>query len=178
MLARRAAVAGDAEWMSLRSPLNHRRGLSVFVGQPQVPLYDRVAERALRGLVIGGRLSSGSDGETGARFTAPMYSVVATLKTNGIDVQRWLEGVASGLRETCRPSARRSVAMASMVHERGTQSRPDVARTTFDVGCRYRGRDFATGGMALLRALVAAQPPCPCKGVLPVPRPVQARRRP
>ena len=37
------------------------------------------------------RLSFGSDSETGARFTALMYSVVATLKTNGIDVRRWLE---------------------------------------------------------------------------------------
>ena len=44
-----------------------------------------------RGPVIGRRLSFDSDGETGARFTAPLYSVVATLKTNGIDVRRWLE---------------------------------------------------------------------------------------
>ncbi len=48
-------------------------------------------ERALRDPVIGRRLSFGSDGETGARFTALLYSVVATLKTNGIDVRRWLE---------------------------------------------------------------------------------------
>ena len=52
---------------------------------------DNAAERALRGPVIGRRLSFGSDSETGARFTALMYSVVATLKTNGIDVRRWLE---------------------------------------------------------------------------------------
>ena len=52
---------------------------------------NNAAERALRGPVIGRRLSFGSDGETGARFTALLYSVVATLKTNGIDVRRWLE---------------------------------------------------------------------------------------
>ena len=46
---------------------------------------------ASKGPVIGRRLSFGSDGETGARFTALLYSVVATLKTNGIDVRRWLE---------------------------------------------------------------------------------------
>ena len=51
---------------------------------------DNAAERALRGPVIGRRLSFGSDSETGARFTALMYSVVATLKINRVDVRRWL----------------------------------------------------------------------------------------
>ena len=52
---------------------------------------DNRAERALRSAVIGRRLSFGSDSETGAQFTAMMYSVVGTLEMNGIDVRRWLE---------------------------------------------------------------------------------------
>ena len=68
------------------------------------------AERALRGPVIGRRLSFGSDSEDGARFTAIMYSVVGTLSMNGIDVLRWLEAwlterarrTAAGRRTTCR----------------------------------------------------------------------------
>ena len=75
----------------LRSLLNHREGLCVFVGKPQVPMDNNKAERALRGPVIGRRLSFGSDSEDGARFTAIMYSVVGTLSMNGIDVLRWLE---------------------------------------------------------------------------------------
>ncbi len=86
-----ALPAGARETKALRSLLNHRDGLSVFVDKPQVPMDNNAAERALRGPVIGRRLSFGSDSETGARFTALMYSVVATLKTNGIDVRRWLE---------------------------------------------------------------------------------------
>ena len=86
-----ALPAGAREIRALRSLLNHRSGLSVFVDRPQVPMDNNAAERALRGPVIGRRLSFGSDSETGARFTALMYSVVATLKTNGIDVRRWLE---------------------------------------------------------------------------------------
>ena len=86
-----ALPAGAREARALRSLLNHRSGLSVFVDEPQVPMDNNAAERALRGPVIGRRLSFGSDSETGARFTALMYSVVATLKTNGIDVRRWLE---------------------------------------------------------------------------------------
>ena len=87
-----AALPADArENKALASLLNHRSGLTVFVDKPEVPMDNNAAERALRGSVIGRRLSFGSDSETGARFTALMYSVVATLKTNGIDVRRWLE---------------------------------------------------------------------------------------
>ena len=37
--------------------------------------------------------------------------------------------------------------------------RPDGARMTADVECRYYGRDFTAEEMALLRALIAADPP-------------------
>ena len=79
------------EGKALRSLVNHREGLSVFIDRPQVPLDNNLAERVLRGPVIGRRLSFGSDSENGARFTALMYSVVGTLTLNGIDVLRWLQ---------------------------------------------------------------------------------------
>ena len=75
----------------LRSLVNHRDGLSVFVDRPYVPPDNNRAELALRSAVIGRRLSFGSDSERGAKFTAMMYSVVGTLVMNGIDVRRWLE---------------------------------------------------------------------------------------
>ncbi len=82
--------SGAREGKALRSLVNHREGLSVFVDRPRVPLDNNLAERLLRCPVIARRLSFGSDSETGARFTALMYSVVGTLRLNGIDVQRWL----------------------------------------------------------------------------------------
>ena len=75
---------------ALRSLVNHREGLSVFVDRPQVPMDNNKAELALRSAVIGRHLSFGSDSERGARFTAVMYSVAGTLSMNGIDVRRWL----------------------------------------------------------------------------------------
>lgn len=51
---------------------------------------DNTGEREIRSAVIGRRLSFGSDSETGAGFTAMMYSVARTLEMNGIDVRRWL----------------------------------------------------------------------------------------
>ena len=79
------------EGKALCSLVNHRDGLCVFVDRAQVPMDNNLAERVLRGPVLGRRLSLGSDSETGARFTAMMYSVVGTLSLNGIDVLRWLQ---------------------------------------------------------------------------------------
>jgi len=80
----------DRQAAPLRSLLNHREGLSVFADTPRVPMDNNLAERTLRGAVIGRRLSFGSDSEDGARLTALMYSVVETLAVNGFDVRRWL----------------------------------------------------------------------------------------
>ena len=46
------------EGKALRSLVNHREGLCVFVDRPQVPLDNNLAERVLRGPVIGRRLSA------------------------------------------------------------------------------------------------------------------------
>ena len=79
------------EGKALRSLLNHREGLCVFVDHPQTPMDNNLAERILRAPAIGRGLSFGSDSRDGAEFTAIMYSVVGTLSMNGIDVLRWLE---------------------------------------------------------------------------------------
>ena len=79
------------EARALRSLLNHREGLCVFVDKPQVPMDNNEAERILRAPAVGRGLSHGSGSEDGAWFTALMYSVVGTLSMNCIDVLRWLE---------------------------------------------------------------------------------------
>ena len=86
-----ALPAQAPEGKALRSLFYHREGLSVFLERPSVPMDNNASERALRGPVIGRRLSFGSDSEAGARFTAMMYSVLGTLSLNGIDTLRWLE---------------------------------------------------------------------------------------
>ena len=90
------------EARALRSLLNHREGLCVFVDKPQVPMDNNFAERILRGPAIGRGLSFGSDSEDGARLTAIMYSVVGTLSMNGIDVLRWLEAWLTACAENGR----------------------------------------------------------------------------
>ncbi len=90
------------EGKALRSLVNHRGGLCVFVDRPHVPMDNNAGERAIRGPAIGRGLSFGSDSESGARLTAIMYSVVGTLSMNGIDVLRWLEAWL----ETCAENGR------------------------------------------------------------------------
>ena len=46
-----------------------------------------------------------------------------------------------------------------MVDERGAQARTHGAGVTGAIECRYYGRDFSAGEMALLRALIAGPPP-------------------
>ena len=46
-----------------------------------------------------------------------------------------------------------------MVDERGAQAQTHGAGVTGAIGCRYYGRDFTAGEMALLRALTAGPPP-------------------
>ena len=87
-----AGLPEDArEGRALRSLVNHREGLTVFLERPRAPMDNNLAERMLRGPVIGRRLSFGSDSEGGAKLAALMYSVVGTLNLNRIDVPRWLD---------------------------------------------------------------------------------------
>ena len=68
---------------------------------------NNLAERLLRGPVIGRRLSFGSDSETGAKLAALMYSVVGTLNLNGIDVPRWLDAWLDAWLAACAHNAGR-----------------------------------------------------------------------
>ena len=90
------------EGKALRSLVNHRGGLCVFLDRPQVPMDNNAAELAIRGPAIGRQLSFGSDSEDGAKFTATMYSVLGTLSMNGIDVLRWLEAWLTACAENGR----------------------------------------------------------------------------
>ena len=80
----------DRRSKPLRALGKHREGLSVFVAHPAVPMDNNLSERMLRGAAIGRKLSFGSDSKDGAAFTAMMYSVVATLRRNNLDVRQWL----------------------------------------------------------------------------------------
>ena len=96
--------SGTERWLSspdprlkpLRSLLQHREGLGVFLRRPEVPLDNNAAERALRRPVVGRKLSYGSHSREGAQLQAMLLSVFGTLSMGGIDLKGWLEGFLDG----------------------------------------------------------------------------------
>ena len=86
-----AALPADApQGKPLRALLRHRKGLTVFLDTPAVPLDNNAAERALRGAAIGRKLSFGSHSETGAELAGQLYPVFGTLALAGLRPCPWL----------------------------------------------------------------------------------------
>ena len=144
---------------ALRSLLNHREGLSVFVDRPQVPLDNNRAERLLRGPAI--RATAVVRFRQRGRRQVHGDHVLG----GGHALDEWhrhpeLAGhVARSVRGERSQTTGRPVAVAAMVDERGAQARTHGAGVTGAIECRYYGRDFTAGEMALLRALIAGPPP-------------------
>lgn len=74
----------------LQSLKAHWPGLTVFVDFPWVPMDNNVAERDVRGPVVGRKNFYGSGAQWSGELAAAMYSVLATLKLWGINARTWL----------------------------------------------------------------------------------------
>ena len=61
-----------------------------FLDDPRIPLDNGVAERILRGVVLGRNVYHGSRSETGTRVAALFYSLIESCKMAGIDAQAYL----------------------------------------------------------------------------------------
>ena len=108
--------------------------------------------------MIGRRLSFGSDSETGARFTALMYSVVGTLNLNGIDVPRWLGAWLAACADNGGRPPDDLAPWLPWSMDDAHRARTGGADMTDTIECRYHGRDFTVDEMALLRELIAGPP--------------------
>ena len=75
---------------ALRALVREREGLSVFVDEPATPMDNNASERALRAPAISRKVSFGSHSETGARLSAVLFSLFATLALAGINRHHWL----------------------------------------------------------------------------------------
>lgn len=66
-------------------------GLTVFLDNPEVPLDNNAAERALRGVVIGRKNHYGSHSKRGTEVAAIFYTLMETAKLSGIDPRTYLK---------------------------------------------------------------------------------------
>ena len=86
----RRVPEGSPKSAPLRALVREREGLSVFVDEPATPMDNNASERALRAPAISRKVSFGSHSETGARLSAVLFSLFATLALAGINRHHWL----------------------------------------------------------------------------------------
>jgi len=73
----------------LESLNRHWKGLTTFVENPDIPMDNNSAERALRGGVVGRKNYYGSGSQSSAELAAIMFTVIQTLLIWGINPQKW-----------------------------------------------------------------------------------------
>lgn len=99
----RAVVAKIKAWCDAQRPLpgmkfakgvrylkNQWRPLTLFLDDPEIPLTNNEAERAVRGPVRGRKVHHGSHSERGARVAALLYSLMETCRLLGVNPTDWL----------------------------------------------------------------------------------------
>jgi transposase len=74
----------------MASMKEHWEGLTVFVGEPTVPMDNNQAERTLRKALLGRKNYQGSGAEWSGKLAAAMFSLLATLKKWKINPRKWL----------------------------------------------------------------------------------------
>jgi transposase len=75
----------------IKSMRHHWAGLTLFIHDPEIPLDNNLAERALRTPVVGRKNFYGNHSDRAAEATAIFYSVIATCKLHKIDPRKFLK---------------------------------------------------------------------------------------
>jgi transposase len=74
----------------LKSLNKHWNGLTIFVDRPEIPMDNNIAERGLRGSVVGRKNYYGSGAVWSAELAAALFTLFKTLKLWKINVHTWL----------------------------------------------------------------------------------------
>lgn len=74
----------------LKSLMKHWSGLTIFVDYPNIPMDNNIAERGLRGSVVGRKNYYGSGATWSAELAAALFTLFKTLKLWKINVHTWL----------------------------------------------------------------------------------------
>jgi len=82
-----------------QSLLNHWHGLTLFVGNPQVPLDNNVAENTIRAPVTGRKNYYGSGSVWSAHLAGALFSILKTLVLWQINPRHWLTAYLSACAE-------------------------------------------------------------------------------
>lgn len=75
----------------VKSMREHWKGLTLFVKDPDIPLDNNLAERALRTPVVGRKNFYGNHSDRAAKATAIFYSILGTCHLHKVDPQKFLK---------------------------------------------------------------------------------------
>ncbi|MDE0102322.1 MAG: transposase [Bryobacterales bacterium] len=81
----------NAKGKALAAQVRLEGTLTTFVDDPSVPMDNNASERAVRGPVIARKLSFWSGGPTGAETAASLFSVLETVRMNGLNPYTWMQ---------------------------------------------------------------------------------------
>jgi transposase len=85
----------------LESMTLHWSGLTVFVNSAWVDMDNNMAERDIRGPVVGRKNFYGSGSEGSAELAATMYGTLATMKLWGLNARTWLAQYLQACADNC-----------------------------------------------------------------------------
>ncbi|MBK8201184.1 MAG: transposase [Bdellovibrionales bacterium] len=77
--------------------LENYEGLTLFLGQPDVPIDNNAQERLLRSHVVGRKTWYGTHSERGAETAAILFSLVETCKLNGVNPRQYFASLTKDL---------------------------------------------------------------------------------
>jgi transposase len=70
---------------------NHWKGLTLFVDCPEIPMDNNLAERGLRGPVVGRKNFYGNHSDRACKATAIFYSILSTCKLHKVSPKKFLK---------------------------------------------------------------------------------------
>jgi transposase len=74
----------------MKSLIKHWDGLTIFIDNPQIPMHNNEAERALRSVAVARNNFYGSQNEWSGKFNAICLSILHTAVNNKIDAKKYL----------------------------------------------------------------------------------------
>ncbi len=83
-------LLSNVKFKVLTSLQNHWKGLSVFVGNPEVPMDNNNGERSIRNPVTGRKNFYGSGSLWSSQLAAIMFSIFQTMALSGLNCNHWL----------------------------------------------------------------------------------------
>lgn len=88
---------------ALRYYLENYAGLTLFLGDPDVPIDNNSQERLLRNHVVGRKTWYGTHSERGALTAAILFTLVETCKLNGVNPREYFKQLVQDLHDELKP---------------------------------------------------------------------------